>query len=293
MTAGPIVAAVAAVATVVGAAPTAHNPPVRHDEQISYQRFATFRDWWAGTAAGTVAIPALRPYLTFRRAAGSTEYDGRAWGYASWTSPVRPAGGASQLVASWNADTPAGTWLQFELQGTYTDGAATPSYVMGRCAKGDQDIKRTSVDNQSDSVSSIDVDTFKIDDPAAGVLLADYRLKLTLFRTPGSHAQPRVYELGAMSSNVPDRFTVTPSAGHIASGKELAVPHYSQNIHQGQYPEYDGGGEAWCSPTSTEMVVEYWGRHPSPADLAWVDPSYQDPQVDHAARSTYDYAYRG
>ncbi len=123
MAAGPIVAVIAALALV---APATHNPPVQHDEQISYQRFETFRDWRSGTAAGTVAVPALRPYLTFGRAAGSTTYAGKTWEYASWTSPVRSARGAgvaaSQLVASWNADTPAGTWLQVELQGTYTNG---------------------------------------------------------------------------------------------------------------------------------------------------------------------------
>src|SRR5690242_15815756 len=200
MTAGPIVAAVAALALV---APATHNPPVQHDEQIRYQRFTTVRDWWSGAAAGTVAIPALRPYLTIGRAAGSTTYDGRTWEYASWTSPVRAARNATQLVASWTADTPAGTWLQVELQGTYTNGVHTPSYVMGRWAKGDADIQRTSVNDQSDAVSSIDVDTFKIDDPAAGVLLADYRLKVTLYRTPGAHRQPRVFAVGAMSSNVP------------------------------------------------------------------------------------------
>ena len=41
------------------------------------------------------------------------------------------------------------------------------------------------------------------------------------------------------------------------------------------------------------MVVEFWGRGPSADDLAWVDPSYADPSVDFAARSTYDAAYRG
>ena len=110
---------------------------------------------------------------------------------------------------------------------------------------------------------------------------------------PVLHATPRVGRVGAMASNIPSRLTVAPSAGHIAWGVELPVPRYSQNIHIGQYPEYDGGGEAWCSPTSTEMVVEYWGRGPSKADLAWVDPAYVDPQVDHAARGTYDYEYEG
>jgi hypothetical protein len=41
------------------------------------------------------------------------------------------------------------------------------------------------------------------------------------------------------------------------------------------------------------MVVEYWGRHPSPAQLSWVDPSFPDPSVDVAARGTYDYSYQG
>jgi hypothetical protein len=41
------------------------------------------------------------------------------------------------------------------------------------------------------------------------------------------------------------------------------------------------------------MVIEYWSKGPTPDDLAWVDPSYADPSVDFAARSTYDAAYRG
>jgi hypothetical protein len=41
------------------------------------------------------------------------------------------------------------------------------------------------------------------------------------------------------------------------------------------------------------MVVEFWGRGPTADDLAWVDPTYADPSVDFAARSTYDAAYRG
>jgi len=41
------------------------------------------------------------------------------------------------------------------------------------------------------------------------------------------------------------------------------------------------------------MVVAYWGRGPSKADMSWVDPSYADPQVDYAARNTYDYTYEG
>jgi hypothetical protein len=218
----------------------------------------------------------------------------KTWNYSTWTSPVTAVGfQASELVASWNASTPAGTFIRVEMQGTYNSGGQTPWYVMGSWASGDQDIRRTSLDGQGDPWSTIWTDTFSIDDVDNGVMLEKYQLRLTLYRAPGQWQSPRVWMLGAMSSYVPDRFTVAPSAGHIAWGKELAVPPHSQNIHSGHYPEYDGGGAAWCSPTSTEMVVEYYGKGPTAADTAWVNPAYPDPTVNHAARMVFDYEYEG
>jgi hypothetical protein len=162
---------------------------------------------------------------------------------------------------------------------------------MGRWAAGDQDIRRTSVDNQRDGRSGIRTDTFAVDNPRSGLRLVSYRLRLTLYRRPGTGLTPTVWRLGMTGSDLPDRFTVPPSTPGLA--KELNVPRYSQETHKGQYPEYDNGGEAWCSPTSSQMVIEYWGRKPTAEDLAWVHPHYTDPQVCHAARFTYDYQYAG
>ncbi|MDO3701670.1 C39 family peptidase [Micromonospora sp. C28SCA-DRY-2] len=286
----------------VSAAPVAApaGRPVVHDEQITFHEWSRYPDWRRGTHTGTRAVPGAHPGLTLARPAGTTDYTDphtgttRSWEYATWTSPLTQVGfDATELIASWNADTPAGTWIQVELQGTYNTGGQTPWYVMGRWAEGDADIKRTSVNRQGDPWSTIWTDTFSIDDAAAGVLLRAYQLRVTLYRAPGQHAAPVVRTLGAMSSTVPDRFTVEPSAGGIAWGIELPVPRYSQNVHTGHYPEYDGGGQAWCSPTSTTMVIEYWGRKASAEDTAWVDPTYPDPTVNHAARMVYDYAYDG
>jgi uncharacterized protein YvpB len=96
-----------------------------------------------------------------------------------------------------------------------------------------------------------------------------------------------------MASRLPDdkKVAVSPLGG--AEGIVLDVPAYSQETHIGQYPQWDGGGEAWCSATSTAMVLDYYGAGPTAAEMAWVDPSYTDPQVDHAARSVFDYAYDG
>lgn len=292
----------AALARPVGATadPTAAvstTGPTPHDEQITWQDWAGETDWRGGTAAGTVVTPAG---LTLGTPTGTTDYRDphtgtkRNWAYGTWTSPVAPIGfDASELIASWNATTPTGTWLQVEVQGHYDTDERTPWYVLGRWASGDGDIRRTSVDKQGDKYSKVWTDTVSVTDATAGPLLRAYQLRLTLYRAPGQVAAPVVRMAGAMASYVPARFTVPASTGGIAWGTELPVPHYSQNVHAGHYPEYDGGGQAWCSPTSTEMVVEYWGRRPTAEETAWVDPTYPDPTVNHAARMVYDYTYEG
>ena len=73
---------------------------------------------------------------------------------------------------------------------------------------------------------------------------------------------------------------------------------FSQEIHHGEYPEFDNGGEAWCSPTSTAMVLRYWetrtGGHyaPDAGETAWVIYPF-DKEVDYTARYVYDYHYQG
>jgi hypothetical protein len=255
--------------------------------------FHRWRSFARGLDEGTTGAATLR----FGHAAGTFDYTDpfgsgtKTWEYARWTSPVHPVGfGATELVASWTAAAPAGTWLQVEMRAHTSTGHDTKWYVMGRWAEGDGDIHRTSVNGQRDADGTVFTDTFV---PTSGTSISSYQLRVTLYRLPGTGAAPVVRTLGAFASAIPDRdeFPVSPSGG--AWGIELNVPKYSQNIHLGEYPQWDGGGEAWCSPTSTSMVVASYGRGPSPADYAWVDPSYADPWVDYAARHTYDYTYEG
>ncbi|CAM5544685.1 peptidase C39 family protein [Streptomyces hirsutus] len=288
----------ASAGTATGRSAGSADPGAAAARRVDNRAWTSYGDWHAGRAEGTRAVAGVRPGLVIAKAAGTTDYTDphtdrtAAWEYATWTSPVhRLTVPATEAIVSWNARTPGGTWIQTELQGTYTDGTDTPWYVMGRWAADDQDIRRTSVDDQSDGRSTVWTDTLAVDDAASGLRLVSYRLRLTLYRRPGTKLTPTVWRLGAMGSDIPDRFTVPASTPRTA--RELIVPRYSQEIHKGQYPEYDNGGEAWCSPTSSQMIVEYWGGRLTEEQLAWVDPSYADPQVCHAARHTYDHQYAG
>ncbi|WP_338675398.1 peptidase C39 family protein [Streptomyces sp. SCSIO 30461] len=291
-------AALAAAAGAGGAAPSAAQGAAAAARTVDNHFWATQGDWSRGATAGVRLVTGTRPGVAIGSSVRRTTYrdphTGRTspWECGSWTSPShRPGAPATEIVVSWNAHTPAGTWMQVELTGIYSDGGAMPWYVMGRWASGDGDIRRTSVDGQGDGRTSVSTDTLSVDAPASGLRIASYRLRLTVFRTPGTTRTPTVWRVGAMASAVPDRFTVPASAPGLV--RELKVPRYSQNIHIGRYPQYDNGGEAWCSPTSSQMIIEYWGRRPTAQDLAWVDPAYTDPQVCHAARHTYDHQYEG
>ncbi|MGA5559130.1 peptidase C39 family protein [Streptomyces lavendulocolor] len=280
------------------ATPRAGHDPRASAGLVDNRFWTSYTDWRSGTRAGTRPVLSHRPGLVIGTPAGRADYTDphtgttSTWEYAAWTSPEhRSTVPATEVIPSWNADTPAGTWITVELKGRYSDGAETPWYVMGRWAAGDGDIRRTSVDDQKDGRSTVWTDTLALDDTASGLRLVSYRLRLTLHRRPGTRLTPTVWRAGAMASDVPDRFTVPASVPGLA--RELVVPRYSQNIHIGQYPEYDNGGEAWCSPTSSQMIIEYWGRGPTAQDLAWVNPDYADPQVCHAARFTFDHQYDG
>lgn len=207
-----------------------------------------------------------------------------------WTAAhTEPAFGFDRLVASWNAETPGDSQLRIEVQATTQGGTQTDWYTLAIWAADDHALQRTSVRGQTDVYGRIDTDTLF----AQSDLFAAYTLRINLQRVSAEDPSPTLQMLAAAVSNTTYSPATLTSLPRGAEAFQLPVPAYSQEIHAKQYPQYGGGGEAWCSPTSTQMVIEYWGRALSADALAWVDPSYADPQIDHAARSTYDAAYRG
>ncbi|MCA2222438.1 C39 family peptidase [Nonomuraea aurantiaca] len=200
---------------------------------------------------------------------------------SSWTGPEHPIGfTATQLVPSWTARTPPGTWIEVELQVRLATGELSKWYVMGRWAEHDE--IRTSLPGQGDEDGDVAVDTFVARRPVTA-----YRVRVT-----PHGAGARVDCLGVMASALPQRPPV-PSLPGTAGAVELVVPRHSQYTHTGHHPELDGGGANWCSPASVAMVLGFWGRGPDPEELAWVVAGDPSPVVDHAARGTFDHSYQG
>lgn len=65
--------------------------------------------------------------LTTTTSADPFGYPARDYLARTWTSTWQPVGsGFMQLVSSWNADTPAGTWIQVEMRAAAAaDGHST------------------------------------------------------------------------------------------------------------------------------------------------------------------------
>lgn len=207
----------------------------------------------------------------------------------TWTSAaVRTPFAFDQLVASWNATTPPGTWIEVQMRASGSS-RATKWYTLAVWSSGDDTIHRTTLKGQNDRDGRVNVDTFEKEDGSPE--LTSYELRVTLHRVTGSSATPSVTLVAAIVSRATEY--VIPSAfGGVP--RDLDVPVLSQETHTGHYPEYDGGGEAWCSPTSTAMVLGFWKTGPGVADLvAFPGGAHADAQVDHAARYTYDWSYSG
>ena len=218
---------------------------------------------------------------------GSGAYDSGTW-TSAWTPLNFPF---SELVSSWNSKTPKGTWVQSRVQVRFDGGHESKWYVLGRWSYPDSDFHRTSVGGQGDADGYVAIDTWFAKDH----LPVAYRLELTLLRRSGARTTPSVSRYSAIASDLTNQKNVFPSATTMhGTTVDLAVPQYSQEIHHGHYPEFDNGGEAWCSPTSTSMVVAYWGSAyaPTATETAWVSPPV-DPWVDYTARYVYDYHYQG
>ena len=69
------------------------------------------------------------------------------------------------------------------------------------------------------------------------------------------------------------------------------MPPYAQNTHSGEFPDFGGGGEVWCSPTSSAMVMAYFGA--SPGMRSWQAFRTTTRRSTTPRLHVWDFAYDG
>ena len=215
----------------------------------------------------------------------------RRYECGTWTAPVvECAFGATSVVASWAARTPGSSWLEVGTRGRSAGAEWSPWLVLGRWAETDAEIHPTTVPGQCADGVEVDTDEVRIDAEHAWHAV---QLRVTLLRRVGTDDGPVLESLGVLTSRV-ERGAVPPTSGFSLPGPlELNVPPYSQQLHRDTYPQYDNGGQSWCSPTAVSMVLAYWGRLAPEDSYAWVDQGGVDRFVPYAARGCFDAAYGG
>ncbi len=194
-------------------------------------------------------------------------------------SPEMAAQPFEEAIASWNVQTPPGTWIDVEMR-VWIGEEATDWFQMATWTSASSgSIRRQSIEGQGDDRVAINVDTLVLKEGAGRADKVQLRLRL-LSNVAG--ASPSVQ--GAAVSVSDHRLANPPlSTGNPALwNRALPVPPCSQMV----YPD---GGEVWCSPTATSMVIGYWRQQAGDANAA----GSCEERVRHAVDGVYDYVYEG
>ncbi|NRQ48439.1 peptidase C39 family protein [Aeromicrobium stalagmiti] len=280
------------VAAVLGLTLLPGLPATAATDKAAFARWTLSRDFAKGDSYGLKAGTGqmtlgsgtvLHRYDDPEVSGGTKTYDR---GY--WKGPWQKAGfDAKALIPSWSITTPGGTWARIDVR--VRDGATVGSWdTVARWAGGTSSIKRSSYGSQSDDLARLSTDTVLAN---SGKTFDQWQVRVLLLKPRGTKTSPTLHAVNGVASTYTARNLNSASSTTMTSTKDLAVPMSSQMIHEGEFPQYGGGGEAWCSPTSTSMVMRYFGKGPAKADYTW--SPYADSFVDHAARYTFDHAYDG
>ena len=185
--------------------------------------------------------------------------------------------GFSSAIASWNAQTPGGSWIEVSLRARL-GSRWTSWYAMGQWSADLHTHHRTSLNGQHDGDGRVDTDTLVLAHTADAIQL---RARVH----PGGGDTPSISLLAVTVDREPNHaYVPLPARQSPAWGMDIAVPEHTQRVGK-QGGEYGGGGDSWCSPASVSMVMSYWasvtGHHEWEATVA------------DAAAGTFDPAYQG
>ena len=204
---------------------------------------------------------------------GGNFYNGATFLVGEATSPiVVPTSTFFEAIPSWNASTPSGTWVEAQLRARVA-GVWTKWYNLGVWDDDNSTVRRHSVASQGDTSGFVAVDTLKLSTKKGA---ADaIQLKLRLFSDTGVNA-PSVRNASIATSITPVQPSTLQAGDPSKWNRLLNVPQCSQMV----YPD---GGNVWCSPTSTSMVLAFLMN----------DTGACEPRVRAAVSGVYDWIFGG
>jgi hypothetical protein len=160
---------------------------------------------------------------------------------------IKPAIDWNELVVSWNADAPAGTFLKIEARAILPNRKTkftTKFYTLGLWSPDNKAFPRTSVRGQSDDDGNVETDTLVLKELARAA-----QVRVTLGGTNSERPELKFLGLSFCNSRVrPAEHPANPAAW----GTIIPTPEYSQL----SYPQEKG----WCSPASVAMVLARWAE---------------------------------
>jgi len=271
--------------SLVGGAVTASPAHAAERARHAHHSFGTTAELRTGRLAHAVV---RRGHVRVPDTARTVRRDGRTYLRGAWTSPwVATRFTLTELIPSWEATTKRDAFVDVRVRGRRADGSLARWDRAARWTTSERWIERTTYGAQDGDGSGMNVDTWRTPGVTA------WQVRVQLHRRPDSRARVGLDRVGAVASRVA-AYGGTVSKPGVASGRKvLDVPAYSQMVHRGHYPEWGGGGEAWCSPTSLAMVLASWDALPRERSWSWVPDGHPSPWVDEVARSVYDHGYDG
>lgn len=220
-------------------------------------------------ATDTVAPP--KPART--RFVGLTDFEnwsqspGAKAGDTIWTSPEIAAPlNWNELVASWNIVLPPNGALKLEARGVYAD-RATKYFVMGLWSNDDKIAPRESILEQKDADGDVLTDTLVLAQHGA-------KLQLRLTLSNADIATLKFLGLCFTDTSIP---VVEREPNRVAWNRILPTPQLFQNDYE--------GGNVWCSPTSTAMLLGHWAKVLSRPEL--------ERDVPMVVKGVYDRNWKG
>ena len=149
----------------------------------------------------------------------------------------------NELIVSWNADAPIGTFLKLEACAS-SPGHNTKFYTIANWSPDGKVFPRTSVHGQQDADGNVDTDTLILNQTAETA-----QLRVTLGGTNGALPTLKFLGLSFANTKIP---VAMREPNRAAWGKIILTPEHSQH---GAWTN-----KGWCSPTSLSMALSRWAE---------------------------------